>query len=182
MRIFKTITSTWSDFPDNESCAVLVYFAGCSHNCPSCQNKDSQNHNHPDTIDISATELYQRLLLECKKQRTNKLVFSGGDPLYPFNILGVKEFLTNYSTQFNVCIYTGYTIEYIQKNNINCKFIKSGVFEEQLQVQVEKTDTYTQLASTNQIIYDGFSYTPISANGKLIFKNQIPKEVQHNYA
>lgn len=165
MRIVE-IGLTFTDYPSLEDWAVIVYLSGCINNCPNCQNKALQDPNVGDSI-ASVDELYNRIKKSCKSNETNCVVFSGGDPLFSSNRIILKEFLDKYSDEFNICIYTGYPIEFVKEFNLKgFKFIKCGKYDENLKQPSYKYDSEMQLASSNQNFYND-KYERISENGKL---------------
>lgn len=156
------VRETFLDFPDNESLSVIVFTEGCSHNCPGCQNKESQIQN-PET-EITKEEFLQDILIRCERNQTNKVVFSGGDPLYHsgdtteqlIEILETIDYLENHG--FDCCVYTGYEFPKVKeiyetygKELTGPKFIKCGCYREDLKdINAGKTDDCFTLASTNQ--------------------------------
>ena len=113
---------------------------------------------------------YFDLLKYLLSPHTNKLVFLGGDPLYSVNNLDITTFLVNnLKEKFDICIFTGYDIEYVKKLNIEgVKFWKCGKFDITNLRESKKTDTEYILASPNQDFYDG-KYNKLSENGILKF-------------
>jgi len=168
MKIELPIQTTWQDYPKSEDHALLVYSIGCEHGCKNCHNTILKTGNN--TLDISTNDLYEILLKLSEKEKTNNVVFSGGDPLYK-NLDCIKEFLS-INKDFDVCIYTGYDIEYVKRNNVNgfC-FIKCGKYDEKLKQSSGKTDEYIKLASTNQNFYDA-NLNMLSKNGVLYFNKE----------
>lgn len=155
------------DYPSAEEHAVIVYFSGCSHNCTNCHNQQLQFHGIGKEYTID--ELLNHLIYECNRNKTNNVVFSGGDPLFSKNIEFVKEFLFKYYRRFNICIYTGYDIEYVKKHDIKgFKYIKCGVFKNSLKQESGNFEDRFQLASTNQNFYDE-NYNQISEKGILYY-------------
>ncbi len=168
MRIELPIQITWQDYPTSEDHALLVYSIGCEHGCKNCHNtilKTGKN-----IIDLSVNELYERLLQMSDKEKTKKIVFSGGDPLYK-NLESIKEFLS-INKDFDVCIYTGYDIEYVKQNNVvGFSFLKCGKYDEKLKQSSGKNDDYIKLASINQNFYDA-DFNQLSENGALYFNKE----------
>lgn len=160
VKIVYPFTTTWLDYPDNESLAVLIYFIGCSHECVGCQNPEFQNLEYNErnvcfSDDMSLYYFFNLLVIDCKKNKTNKVVFSGGDPLYKSNLTFVKSFLLTYHIQFDICVYTGFKSEYIIQNDLTgFKFIKCNKYDYKLKQTPEKTNNYIKFASTNQELYD----------------------------
>ena len=155
------------DYPDPTDWANIFYFAGCEHNCKSCQNKDLQNLKNGQNI--SPDGLYTLASTLSEKNKTKKIVFSGGDPLSIHNISDIKYFSQRYGKEFEICIYTGYNIEYVKQNKITgFKFIKCGNFIESQKRESGNFEKKFILASPNQNFYDA-NYNQISNEGILIY-------------
>lgn len=162
------IGSTWIDYPSPDGIATIVYFTGCEHYCEGCQNIELINTNFKKGTKFSISNLMDVLNINVIKNRSLKIVLSGGDPLHPKNIEFAKQLLEN--KVYDFCIYTGYNIEYVKHNDItNFKYIIVNKFDKTKQVPSQKTDEFFQLASTNQEIYNK-DFELISKEGKLIFK------------
>ena len=113
---------TFIDYPDPNSWANIFYFSGCNHFCKSCQNQELQKYGVGTKI--TPDDLNNLISTLSKKNQTNKVVFSGGDPLHPHNIKDIKYFLQLYGSLYDICIYTGYDINYVKQNEITgFKFI-----------------------------------------------------------
>ena len=175
--IIDDIKETFLDYPDDESLAVIVFFRGCRWNCPNCQNKALQNYEGEG---ISITEAYNLITSKCKRAGTNKIVFSGGDPFYkPTEIIALINILEDY----DICVYTGYTIEeieriykeYERKNRVRVNkplWFKCGTYnEEKRDKRSGKSEKSFILATTNQAFYrwDKDHYSQISKGNILEF-------------
>lgn len=146
--------NTFLDYPDDESNAVLVFVMGCVNKCEQCQNPSFCNYSYPDSIPLDAEGLKEEIRLACLKNRTNKVVLTGGDPLAPKNCPLIKEVLSS-MPEIDFIVYTGHDIEYVKKQNVyGFKFIKCGKYVPSLHQGSEKTDDYLKLASKNQQLYD----------------------------
>lgn len=158
---------TFIDYPSPTDWANIYYFSGCSHFCKSCQNQELQNCNVGNYCTVEA--LNTLISTNSKKNQTNKVVFSGGDPLHPHNINDIKYFLQLYGSLYDICIYTGYDIDYVKQNEItNFKFIKCGKFDETTKRESGNFEDRFILASPNQNFYDS-NYRQISKEGILIY-------------
>ena len=168
--IFVGSDLTFIDYPTADDWAVIFYFAGCCNNCSNCQNRELQNPDYKGGMIIQDEEGLYNLVKEiCKKQDTDKIVLSGGDPLYSANREIVKNFLNKYGSLYDICIYTGYSIDDVKEFGIqNFKFIKCGRYDEPCKQLSEKTEAHIQLASTNQNFYNA-KYEQLSQNGILKF-------------
>ncbi len=154
------------DFPCPESSCISIYFMGCEHNCAGCSNPQFQDINYRDENIIIVGVGY--LLDYLKSCYIKNIALLGGDPCHPQNIDFTKELLIK-NKEFNICIYTGYSIDYIKQNNVKgFKFIKCNKYIQSLKQISEKTDDYMTFASTNQILYDS-NYNPLSIDGKYKF-------------
>lgn len=158
------LSITWTDFPDKESCAVIVYFSGCSHNCPGCQNPELQDSNYGEKVDYD--KLRDMIFKEAKKAHTNKIVLSGGDPYFQ-PTLELNELV--YGLIFNgfkVCIYTGADFESVYKKIPHATYYKCGKYDEtQKENQWGKFSDKMVFVSKNQKLYDN--------KGKLISVNNV---------
>lgn len=93
---------------DGPGLRTSVYFAGCSHHCPGCQNPQTWplNAGRPMTID--------EIMAEIEYNGFN-VTFSGGDPLCnPQAALALAQRVKK--AGFNLWVYTGYTFEQILHN------------------------------------------------------------------
>lgn len=168
VKILQPITSTWLDYPNKDDLSLVVVMMGCDNGCPMCQNPQFKNPEYSnETKSYTVEDLLNELTILSKRYKTNKVVLSGGDPLSCFNLEFTKKFLEN--SNFDVCIYTGHTIDYVKKHNVDkFKFIKCGLYDEKLSQESEKTDNYMKFASKNQKLYDN-NYCCISENGIYLF-------------
>ena len=172
IRILNEIVPSFIDYPDNESLCLCIVMMGCQHNCKGCQNPLFQNPEFSNgTRLVSVDNLIEELKTLCNRNRTNKVVLSGGDPLSVYNIAFTKEFLDKSSNIFDICIYTGYNINYVIENDVKgYKFIKCGKFKQDEYRKSDKDDEKMIFASPNQILYDGDN-KPLSENGIYNFQN-----------
>lgn len=168
-KIFYPFGATFLDYPDNESRAVIIYFLGCEHQCVGCQNPTFKNRDCNGSKEVSIIQLYNDLVEKCTKENTNKVVFSGGDPLYIYNRDFVREFVNKYGNVFDICIYTGYEIEQVKMMKIKgFKFIKTGGYDEVLRQESCQSDNFMQFASTNQELYNE-NFSLLTRNGRINF-------------
>lgn len=161
------VSNTFLDYPDNESHAIIVYFTGCDFSCKDCHNAENKLYREKEK---SPKELYSLLLEESKKLgNTNTLVLSGGDPLSSFNKKYTLSFL-KINSFFDICIYTGNVEVPKELKLLNDKwsYIKLGQYESDKKQEAKKTDTYFQLASTNQKLVNNKLET-ISKEGRYYF-------------
>ena len=169
-RILQPISATWLDYPDDKSLALTVVMMGCDNGCLKCQNPEFQNPLYDKlTKDYTPQELEEELKILGKRNRTNKLVLSGGDPLAACNIEFTKEFLN--ITSFDVCIYTGHNIEWVKEHNVsNFAFVKCGKFDYKTFRESLKNDEKMVFASPNQELYNN-NFDLLSKDGIYYFNN-----------
>ena len=107
---------------DGEGLRYSLYFAGCSHACPSCHNEYSWNPKHGnvltyDKLEEIAKEINENTLLD-------GITISGGDPLFnPADMLKVLKFLKE-KTKKNIWLYTGYTLEQVLEDELRRKCLE----------------------------------------------------------
>lgn len=161
------LEETWLDYPSPDGNAVIIYMTGCEHHCPNCHSPLLQKVR---PYDEDKETMLARIKNYAKRSDTNKLVFLGGDPLYKVNNLDLTTFLVNnLKDEFDICIFTGYDIEYIMQLNLKgVKYWKCGTYDQTKARQSKKTDTEYVLASSNQDFYDS-EYNKLSENGILKF-------------
>jgi len=141
---------------------------GCERECLECHNIQFKDKNYSvGTKKFTVEELIQKLGRSCKENNTNKVVLSGGDPLSAHNFIITKKLLLN--EQFDFCIYTGQSIEQVRNYGIKgFKFIKTEKFNPILKQLSEKTNSYFQLASQNQKLFD-HDFVQLTRNGRMYF-------------
>lgn len=175
----QNISSTFLDYPDNSSLAVIAFFEGCSHNCKGCHNKALQTINEKDYL--SVIDAYELIVNACRRNMTDKVVLSGGDPFYEksreetFQLIDKLE-----SSNYRVCVYTGYNIEQVEEfyNNSYRRptFLKCGAYIESLRdAAMGKTNDTFILASKNQtfLACSPKEFQQISQGNVLTFKKDV---------
>jgi organic radical activating enzyme len=171
IKILYPLRESFLDYPDNKSSCLSLFMVGCDHNCEGCHNKELQNFdcNIDSVVKLNTKEVLDLILNSFEDYSTNKLAILGGEPLHPNNIHITKQILKEFSEILDICIYTGYSVDYIKQTGISgFKFLKTGKYIKGLGQHSEKTDDYFQLSSTNQVIYNS-DFRAISKNGKLKF-------------
>ena len=171
------LKETFLDFPNSEDIAVILFTYGCSHNCMGCQSPYLQDPFGGEVL--SKEDLLNLILDRCKGNATNKVVFSGGDPLYHTSenkeqmtdLLWIVDYLER--NGYECCIYTGYTLkqveEFFPKEFRSPKYFKCGKYVESLRDKdMGKYEDHFILASTNQRfserIGETFNYKSCSSN------------------
>jgi len=167
-RIIYPFVETWQDYPDSVSNAVLVYFVGCDNYCKGCHNHQLINYYNNDARSIFLGNFIEDLNNMCTRCNTDKVVLSGGDPLYCKNVEFVKSFLVQ--NNLSVTIYTGYDYSYVKRCEISgFDFIKVGKFIPEESQPPAKSDTFLRLASKNQKIYNKDLIEVTDGNGVFFF-------------
>lgn len=124
---------------------VVVFVSGCHHHCEGCHNPETWNFNRGTIYD---TEMEAKILELLDHDYISGLTISGGDPLAPENLPGVKALVKAVNDRFNTCdelfvkksiwIYTGYEFEDLtdeQKDTvIGCRsaFLMTGKYVREL--------------------------------------------------
>lgn len=170
-----TIRRTFVDYPSDDGDAVIVFFHGCKHNCKGCHSPSLQKY-------IEIVDLHWLIddIVDVSNQfeKTRKVVFSGGDPLYDIKRIKKLTYVCNELNKmgYHICIYTGNDIEYAKQYLKDCKFdfIKCGRYIEEEKQQSYKDDEGMTLASKNQNFYDG-NFKKISKDGKIIWRRKWMK-------
>lgn len=177
LNIIYPLKTTFLDYPDNESEAILIFIMGCRHFCKNCQNSEFKYKDYNiGTKKIEVKELFSEIESLANRINSNKVVLSGGDPLYEYNVDDVRKLLKLGKSKYDFMIYTGHSMNYIKKSMIDgFKYIKCGIYQEDKKQTSEKTDDYIKFASSNQNLYDA-NYFQISENGIYYFNNNGDNE------
>ena len=171
-KILNELIATFLDYPDNSSIAICVVMMGCDNKCRGCQNPLFRNSEYEKgTREISKEDLVSEIILQCNKNRTNKVVLSGGDPLFPGNLDTTKYILEKLGKNYDICIYTGHDVNYAKFYKIKgFKFLKTGYYDQQNSRISKKDDYEIVFASPNQQLYDE-NYNLLSKDGIYKFIN-----------
>ncbi len=113
LRVLKIFKET---IVDGFGLRYSIYFSGCPHACPGCHNKCSWN---PENGELLTWGKLKEISEEINRNTLlDGITISGGDPLYnPEEMLEVLKYLKK-ATGKNIWLYTGYTLEDIQKNDV----------------------------------------------------------------
>lgn len=106
---------THDDLKNGDGVRVVLWVSGCEHHCKECQNPQTWSYDSGIPFDDDALK---EILGELKKDYVSGITFSGGDPLAPQNVLGVRMVLDYVKLNFphkTVWVYTGYTFEQLMK-------------------------------------------------------------------
>lgn len=109
---------TKDDMLNGDGLRVVLWVAGCSHNCEGCHNPITWDPQGGIPFsDKDKEEIFEEL----GKSYISGITFSGGDPLNGANELEVLELAKEIRTKFpgkTIWLYTGYTWEYVKKREI----------------------------------------------------------------
>ena len=142
---------TKDDMLNGDGLRVVLWVAGCNHQCEECQN--------PITWDITGGLLFdeaaeQELFEALDKPYISGITFSGGDPLHPFNrsevfrlMKKVKELHPNKT----IWVYSGFLWDDFAKFQ-EMKYV--DVFVDGRFVKSLKDDKLQWVGSSNQRIID----------------------------
>lgn len=90
---------------------VVLWVAGCEHQCKECHNPITWDINGGIAFDEEAeSELFNEL----EKPYISGITFSGGDPLHPLNRQKIGELVQKIHTEYplkTMWLYTGYKWE-----------------------------------------------------------------------
>lgn len=89
---------------------VVLWLSGCSHHCYNCQNPQTWNPDNGIPFDESAK---QEIFNELSKDYISGITFSGGDPLYEYNldeVLKLVKQIRNSYPDKTIWLYTGYHV------------------------------------------------------------------------
>lgn len=135
-----------------------LYFVGCSHRCPGCQNEFLQDPDFEETRDVDAVEIVRELLEYVPIAKQVHIL--GGEPLEQDRTALVELLFLLKETGFkNIVLFTGTTLdpEKVTKEDELFRyvdFVKYGSYDASLPNYKKTPDEKTGivLATTNQKI------------------------------
>lgn len=100
---------THDDMLNGDGLRVVLWVAGCPHQCPQCHNPITWDIEGGIPFDTAAkTELFSAL----EKDYISGVTLSGGDPLHPANRAEIASLIEEIRLQYpnkTIWLYTGYT-------------------------------------------------------------------------
>lgn len=108
---------TKDDMVNGDGLRVVLWVAGCSHNCPGCHNPFTHDPNGGLPFDDAAEKEINEQL---EKDYIDGITFSGGDPMHEANIKDVLTLAQKIRKQYpdkTIWVYTGYTLEQLRKDD-----------------------------------------------------------------
>lgn len=113
------------DFVNGEGIRNVLFVSGCIHECRGCYNKKTW---HQDFGDKYTQELEDQIIqdLQNTKRPLDGLSLSGGDPLYPDNILPIINLMKRVKLEApgkTIWMWTGFTIEQLRDDPLRCEVL-----------------------------------------------------------
>ncbi len=105
---------TKDDMLNGDGLRVVLWVAGCNHNCRDCHNPVTWDIRGGIPFDQAAKE---ELFAELEKPYVSGITLSGGDPLHPANREDIGKLIDEISEKFpykTIWLYTGYDWEAIR--------------------------------------------------------------------
>lgn len=109
---------TKNDMLNGSGLRVVLWVAGCNHQCKNCQNPITWD--PCDGLPFNE-DTYNELADALRHSYVSGLTLSGGDPMFPGNRQAVFEICKRVKAEFptkNIWMYTGYLFEEIQNEPI----------------------------------------------------------------
>lgn len=102
---------TKNDMLNGDGLRVVLWVAGCSHNCPGCQNPFTHDSKGGKKFDhLAEFEIFDEL----RKDHVSGLTLSGGDPMFYDNRKDILNFVKRIKYLFpnkTIWMYTGFEYE-----------------------------------------------------------------------
>jgi anaerobic ribonucleoside-triphosphate reductase activating protein len=93
---------------DGSGIRIVLYCAGCNHQCRSCHNPETWDINNGTFTSVQ--EIYSILISEADTLTTG-ITFSGGEPMLQARAFSELAKIIKDNTEWNIWCYTGYTFE-----------------------------------------------------------------------
>ena len=100
---------------DGPGVRIAIFFQGCIHHCPQCQNPQTWSFSAGTEVTIDMIDK----LLKTNATNTSGVTLSGGDPFCNLQDSIEVAKLVKDKYHLNLMAYTGYTYEEIIKNSKN---------------------------------------------------------------
>ena len=113
---------THDDMNNGDGLRVVLWLSGCSHHCYNCQNPQTWNPDSGIPFDESAK---QEIFNELSKDYISGITFSGGDPLYEYNLDEVLKLVKQIRISFpekSIWLYTGYNFDLLNSKYNEYKY------------------------------------------------------------
>ena len=113
---------THDDMNNGNGLRVVLWLSGCSHHCYNCQNPQTWNPGSGILFDESAK---QEIFNELSKDYISGITFSGGDPLYEYNLDEVLKLVKQIRISFpekSIWLYTGYNFDLLNSKYNEYKY------------------------------------------------------------
>ena len=135
---------------NGEGIRTVVFLSGCKFNCPDCQNKDVQDPNYGESMEIDD-------LIECIKQNMpiiDGITLSGGEPTLQWEqSLEIAKRCKELG--LTIWLYTGDVYENLIKDPNKCKLIEAVDIIVDGRFDKDKADSKSLYrGSSNQRIID----------------------------
>lgn len=128
-----------ADLLNGEGLREVIFLSGCKHKCPGCFNPETWDFNKGTEWKEKDTE---DLVKELRKDYISGVTFTGGDPLYNFDLINLLKYLSyvryKEKLNFDIWVYTGFKFEYLLEKDryfdflINIDVLCDGPFIKEL--------------------------------------------------
>lgn len=142
---------TKDDMLNGDGLRVVLWVAGCTHQCEGCHNPCTWNINGGIPFDEDAEKELFNIL---SRDYISGITFSGGDPLHPANISEIGRLVKKTRCEFpdkTIWLYTGFLWEEINSLDFieNIDVVVDGEFKIDL-----KDNNLMWRGSANQRVID----------------------------
>lgn len=146
--------------PMADTATFTIWFAGCTHGCKGCQNKELWDFNKGEYF--GANELFDLIVKETEKTKIRTVTLLGGEPLQQNDIAGLVVLCKRlWCADYKIWLYTGYEFKDIPKIFLRyVDYIKCGKYIEEL-----RANEGSFPITTNQMVYSkAGDWKPITIN------------------
>lgn len=148
----KYIKITKDDIANGPGVRVVLWVAGCEHQCEGCHNPETWNFDQGQEF---TTETVHELMMELGKHYVSGITLTGGDPLAAPNRADSLRLISTlaalYGRAKTIWVYTGYTWE--ELNDIQEELALSNVVLVEGRFDLDRRDiTLPFRGSSNQRI------------------------------
>lgn len=134
---------------------TVLFVAGCEHHCKGCHNPETWD---PDSGKPFTDKEMNEIIESLKNPDIDGITFSGGDPLYVFNLCTILDICrtirrTPETSNKSIWVYTGYVFE--ERIKSYCNRVNKQDFDTYSDISNKTWCTFNEILKLIDVLVDG---------------------------
>jgi anaerobic ribonucleoside-triphosphate reductase activating protein len=134
---------------------TVLFVAGCEHHCKGCHNPETWD---PDSGKPFTDKEMNEIIESLKNPDIDGITFSGGDPLYVFNLYTILDICrtirrTPETSNKSIWVYTGYVFE--ERIKSYCNRVNKQGFDTYSDISNKTWCTFNEILKLIDVLVDG---------------------------